>query len=562
MPTVTINNKQYEFNPGETIIDIAERNGIHIPHYCWHPRLSVSGNCRMCLVDVEKIPKLVIACSTLCMEGMVVHVDSEKAVAGREHVMEFLLINHPLDCPICDEAGECKLQDYAYHHGTGESRFTEEKNLKSKRVKLGPYVMFDAERCISCARCISFSKEIAQQDQLTFVQRGDRVTIETFPGKEFDNPYSLNVVDICPVGALTNIDFRFKARVWDMSATSSICPGCARGCNIDIWVRNNEILRLTPRFNVDVNDYWMCDNGRINSFKHVNAETRIDMPKIRKSGELTTVGWDEAVSKTVSELKRVKPSEIAVLGSAFASVEDNYALAKFTKNILHTKNIDLVEHFIPGDEDEILIREDKTPNTLGAKLAGVVPQKGGLNFSQIVDGIKNKSIRCLIAMEEDFVSLSSDFVTLTENLDLFIVFAANHNESTKYAHVVFPAATFAEKNGIFVNFQGQVQRIKPAVMTVDMDRSLDGMSLSRLDKFGTEFDRWGKSKKINSISSWTIITKLANAFGVKFNFETSEDVLIELAEVNKDFKELDYEKIGSAGVKLKSYKKVEERISV
>jgi len=422
--------------------------------------------------------------------------------------------------------------------------------------------MFDAERCISCSRCIRFSKEIAQQDQLTFVQRGDRVTIETFPGKEFDNPYSLNVVDICPVGALTNIDFRFKARVWDMSATLSICPGCARGCNIDIWVRNNEILRLTPRFNEDVNDYWMCDDGRINSFKQVNSETRIDMPKIRKGGELTTVGWDEAVSKTVSELKRVKPSEIAVLGSAFASVEDNYALAKFTKNILHTKNIDLVEHFIPGDEDEILIREDKTPNTLGVKLAGVVPQKDGLNFSQIVDGIKNKSIRCLIAMEEDFISLSSEFVNLTENLDLFIVFATNHNESTKYAHVVFPAATFAEKNGIFVNFQGQVQRIKPAVMTVDMDRSLDGMSLSRLDKFGTEFDRWGKSKKINSISSWKIITKLVNAFGVKFNFETSEDVLIELAEVNKDFKELDYAKIGSCGVKLKSYKKVEERISV
>jgi NADH-quinone oxidoreductase subunit G len=562
MPTVTINNKQYEFTPGETVIEVAERNGINIPHYCWHPRLSVSGNCRMCLVEIEKIPKLAIACSTTCMDGMVVHVDSEKAVAGREHVMEFLLINHPLDCPICDEAGECKLQDYAYQHGTGESRFIEEKNHKPKRVKLGPYVMFDAERCISCSRCIRFSKEIAKEDQLTFVQRGDRVTIETFPGKDFDNPYSLNVVDICPVGALTNIDFRFKARVWDLSHTPSICPGCSRGCNIDIWVRNNEILRLTPRFNENVNDYWMCDNGRVNSFKHVNAESRIDGPQIRKGGEMISVGWDEAYSTTISELKRFKQSEIAVLGSAYATVEDNYTLVKFAKNILHTKNIDFAEHINHGDEDDILIREDKTPNSLGAKLAGIAPLKEGMDFAQIVDGIKNKSIRCLISMEEDFVALSPENVTLTENLDLFIVFASNLNESTKYAHIVFPAAAFAEKNGVFVNFEGHAQRIRPAVMTAEMDRSLDGMNLSRLDKFGTEFDRWGKSKKINSISSWKIITKLANAFGVKFNFETSEDVFTELCKVNKEFKDLDYDKLGSNGAKLNSYKKIQEITTV
>ncbi len=212
MPKFVLDGKEIEFEPGQTIIQAAKKFGIDIPHFCWHPSLSISGNCRVCLVEVEKIPKLVIACSTLAAEGMVVHSASEKTLAARNAVMEFLLINHPLDCPICDEAGECKLQDYAYAHGTGESRFIEEKNHKDKRVLLGPYVMFDAERCISCSRCIRFCDEIAKDPELTFVKRGDRVTIVTYPGEQMDNPYSLNTTDICPVGALTNRDFRFRAR--------------------------------------------------------------------------------------------------------------------------------------------------------------------------------------------------------------------------------------------------------------------------------------------------------------------------------------------------------------
>ena len=215
------------------------------------------------LVEVEKMPKLAIACATIASEGMVVHTASEKALGARNAVMEFLLINHPLDCPICDEAGECKLQDYAYQHSVGESRFTEEKVHKDKRVQLGPNIKFDGERCISCSRCIRFCDEIAKEPQLTFVKRGDRVTIVTYPGKQLDNSYALNTVDICPVGALTSTDFRFKARVWDMSANKTICQGCARGCNIDVWVRNNKVLRLTPRENQEVNSFWMCDRGRV-----------------------------------------------------------------------------------------------------------------------------------------------------------------------------------------------------------------------------------------------------------------------------------------------------------
>lgn len=562
MPKITIDGIQYDFNPGETIIQIATRNGVEIPHYCWHPRLSVSGNCRMCLVEVEKMPKLVIACATQAMDGMVVHTKSDKAIKAREHVMEFLLINHPLDCPICDEAGECKLQEYAYAHGTGESRFIEEKNHKPKRVKLGPYVMFDAERCISCSRCIRFSKEIAKADQLTFVQRGDRVTIETFPGKQFDNPYSLNVVDICPVGALTNADFRFKARVWEMSATKSICPGCARGCNIDIWVRNNEILRLTPRFNEKVNDYWMCDHGRINCFKFVNADDRIDGPFIKKENELVSVNWDEAVSKSTSELKRFKGNEIAVIASPFATLEDNYAVQKFAKQVLKTNNIFFIPHIKPGDQDDILIREDKTPNSTGLKLLGIEETKNGLNIETLAEKINSKSIKCLIVIEDDPISIKPELKNAFQNLDLLIVFATNQNKTTKLADVLFPAATYAEKNGVFVNFQGFVQRIRPAVATIDIDRSLDGLAQSRWDKFGTEFDKWARGRKVNARSTWKIVSQIANALGGRFDYDTSEDVFIEITQNVRELANLDYETLGDTGYQIKSSKIIEEKILV
>jgi NADH-quinone oxidoreductase subunit G len=296
MPTLTVDGKLIDFTQGQTVIEAAKNAGIVIPHFCWHPSLSVSGNCRVCLVEIEKMPKLAIACSTYATEGMVVQTYSPKALEARNAVMEFILINHPLDCPICDEAGECKLQEYAYAHGKGESRFEEIKVRKEKRVQLGPNIKFDGDRCIMCSRCIRFSDEIAKQNQLTFVKRGDNVSIETFPGESFYNPYTLNTTDICPVGALTNQDFRFKSRVWEMSRTPSICVGCSRGCNSEIWVRNNEVLRLTPRQNDNVNSYWMCDNGRLNTFGNIHADTRIECAYVRKEGQLKEVSFEEAVS--------------------------------------------------------------------------------------------------------------------------------------------------------------------------------------------------------------------------------------------------------------------------
>ncbi len=551
MSSLTIDGKQIEFKQGQTIIQAARDSGIEIPHFCWHPSLSVSGNCRVCLVEVEKMPKLVIACSTLASEGMVVHTQSEKTLSARNAVMEFILINHPLDCPICDEAGECKLQDYAYQHSVGESRFTEEKQHKDKRVELGPNVMFDGERCISCSRCIRFCDEIAGEAQLTFVQRGDRVTITTFPGKQLDNPYSMNVTDICPVGALTNRDFRFKSRVWDMSSTKSVCSGCARGCNTDIWVRSNEILRLTPRFNEAVNSYWMCDNGRINTFKHVNAETRIQGAQIKRDGKFYKANWDEAYAAVYGELKSYTKDEIAFIGSASGTCEDNYMLARFAKTVIGAKHIDFPRHIVPGDQDDILICEDKSPNALGTELAGVRPNGDGLTFFEIMKAVDDRRIKVLYVVEEDLVELNPQYKDTLRKLELLIVHASNYNQTTELANIVFPAATYAEKNGTWVNFQGRIQRIRPAVTTIDGDRNLDHLSASRLDKFGTDFDRWGKVMKAEARPTWKILCGISAAQGSKFKLNTSEDVFNEMAKSISEFSGLDYEVIGEQGCELK-----------
>ncbi len=547
MPKLIIDSKEVSFEQGQTVLEAARENGIKIPHFCWHPKLSISGNCRICLVEIEKLPKLVISCSTLAAEGMIVHTRSEKVINARNAVMEFILINHPLDCPICDEAGECKLQDYAYKHGTGESRFVEEKNHKDKRVELGPHVMFDAERCISCSRCIRFCDEIAKEAQLTFIKRGDRVTIVTYPGQQLDNPYSMNVVDICPVGALTSRDFRFKARVWEMSSTASVCQGCSRGCNIDIWVRNNEILRLTPRKNEEVNSYWMCDHGRLNTFKFVN-ENRVGMPYIKSGGELIQSTWDAAVNKAASLLKTVNKDKTAFIGSASASCEDNYILMKFARSVIGTKNISYYKYIDENFGDDILRRSDVTPNSTGADLLGM---NGYLNYSNLSDGINNGSIKAVYLMDDNIVDKDPSLEALFSKLDFLIVHSSNMTKTAGMADVLFPSAAFAEINGTLVNFNKRVQRLRPAVALKEADRSLDGMNVSRLDKFGTGYDRWAQGRKRDALSGWKIISMIAAQLNNKFKYDTAEDVFNEIVRSIPEFAGLDYELIGKNGSDLK-----------
>jgi len=545
MGKITINGNEYEFKPGQTIIDVATENGLDIPHFCWHPSLSVSGNCRMCLVEVEKMPKLVIACSTYAAEGMVVNVNSEKSVDARKAVMEFILINHPLDCPICDEAGECKLQDYTFSHSVGESRFVEEKQHKNKRVQLGPRIIFDGERCISCSRCIRFSAEVAKKNQLTFVKRGDRVTINTFPGESFDNNYTLNTTDICPVGALTSKEFRFKSRVWEMSSTDSICIGCSRGCNTEIWVRNNEVLRLTPRNNPGVNSYWMCDKGRLETFKKINdVESRIEGSFVKEHDKLVKHDLLKSITKITEILKSYKASEIAFVASAYETIEDNYALLKLAKS-LNIENIVLAEHKLPGDFDDILLTEDKTPNYNGAKL--LFPNY--IDILALTENINNGKIKAALMLDSHFKD--EKVIEALSKLKDLVVFATNKNKVTELATVLLGISTYAEKNGTFLNGFGVLQRIKPAVATEEMDRSLDNLSESRWDKFGTKFDRWMKGKKYDVKPSWKLITIISGSLKVKFNFNMAEEVFNEASNNIKPLNGLDYDVISDKGVKLK-----------
>ncbi len=546
MVKIILDGKELEVDDNCTIIEAAAQHGIEIPHFCWHPKLSVSGNCRMCLVEVEKMPKLVIACATKVANGMVVKTTSEKAVKARNAVMEFILINHPLDCPICDEAGECKLQDYTYKYSTGVSRFEEDKVHKPKRVDLGPNIVLDVERCILCSRCIRFSEEIAGQKALTFTERGTHVVLTTFPGVQLDNPYSMNVVDICPVGALTNKAFRFKARVWEMSATESICVGCARGCNIHIWVRNNEILRLTPRQNEAVNSYWMCDYGRVNSFGFVGSEIRISGCRVRRESILEEVGWDEAYAQIISELRSYKKNEIAGIASPFATNEDNFVFYQLLHDVVGTNQLYYLPHIIEGDEDNILIRADKTPNSKGVELIGFKP----LNNSDVVDElhkkITNNSIKLLYVMEDDISSLPF-FESIVDNVQVLITHSSLFNQTTNISDVIVASSTFAEKHGTMTNFAGHVQRIRPAVTTTEFDRARDNMEMSRWDKFAAPNDRWGKGRRIDARPSWKSLTIIANGLGAKFKYNTAEDVFLHLATTNKAYKVLTYSKLGSLG---------------
>ncbi|MGH8018755.1 MAG: 2Fe-2S iron-sulfur cluster-binding protein, partial [Opitutaceae bacterium] len=300
--SVNIDGVDVPCRPGENIIEVAASIGSEIPHYCYHPKLSVSGNCRMCLVEmglpgkdratgkaltnpdgsplIQWFPGPAIACGTKASPGMHIRTASDMVKKCREGVMEFLLINHPLDCPICDQAGECRLQEFSTHYGTGYSRFLEEKNVKPKRTVLGPRVILDDERCILCSRCVRFSKEIAKDDVLGFVDRGSYSTLTCYPGRLLENNYSLNTVDICPVGALTSTDFRFKMRVWFLKPVPSIDTETSAGCNTEVWSREGKIYRITPRRNDEVNDTWMPDSGRI-LYKQVEAENRLGQSLVR-----------------------------------------------------------------------------------------------------------------------------------------------------------------------------------------------------------------------------------------------------------------------------------------
>jgi NADH-quinone oxidoreductase subunit G len=460
-----------------TMIQACEAVKKDVPHYCYHPKLPVAGNCRMCLVEfgtpalgpdrkpilnadgttkIAKSPRPAIACATPVSPGMEIYTDTPGVKSIREGVLEFLLINHPLDCPICDQAGECKLQEYSMEYGQAESRFVEEKVHKPKQVDLGPRIMLDDERCILCSRCVRFTKDIVGDDALGFVNRGSYNTLTHFPGKPFDNNYTLNTVDICPVGALTSKDFRFQMRVWFLKETKSICTSCATGCNIVIGSREEKIYRYEPRQNDAVNACWMCDAGRLN-YKWIGRQDRLAKLEVRGQKSMVS-SWTSVIKELSGKLAKAPQGSVAIVASARQTNEELWLLSKLKVKLGAIS--DSIPRF--GEGDKLLVGADKNPNTNGARLTGICFTEMGINLPEIADGIKNGKITTLIVFGED-VTKRGIGADLLGKLETLIVSDILPSETSKLAHYLLPGCAHAEKRGTFTNVKGRVQKFMKAV---------------------------------------------------------------------------------------------------
>ena len=463
---------------GLNVVEAAHRAKKFIPHYCYHPKLSVVGNCRMCLFEmgtpkmgpdrkpilgtdgkpeIAWMPRPQIGCATGITAGMGIRTDSPLVKDCRNGVMEFLLINHPLDCTICDQAGECKLQEFSVEYGTGESRFVENKVKKPKNVDLGERIVLDDERCILCSRCVRFSSEVTKDNVLGFVNRGSHSTLTAYPGKRFDNDYSLNTVDICPVGALTSKDFRFQMRVWFLKETKSICTSCGTGCNVTIGSREGKVHRLTPRENEAVNSAWMCDYGRLN-FHYLEDKARLQNPLTKAAGEHFPAPWGDALNRAAEGLRKVEPGEIAVVASARMTNEELFVLKRWMDE-LGVALVDTVNR--PEQGDQFLRSADGNPNTRGAELLGL--SHGGRKLSTWGGEIAAGRIKALLVLGgEDVVAAGIPAACLAQ-LEILIASAILPNETTRAAHVVLPGAGFAEKSGSMVNVRGRLQRFSRSI---------------------------------------------------------------------------------------------------
>ncbi len=465
MPKLTIDGKEVTVEKGQTVMNAAEKLGIDIPRFCYHPNLSVAGNCRMCLVDIEKIPKLLTSCTTEAAEGMVVHTTTDKVKDAQRVVLEFLLVNHPIDCPICDKAGECPLQDQYYKFSSEPSRMEVEKTHKPKRVDLGPTIKLDQERCVLCTRCVRFLEEFADDHSLGTVNRGDRTILTTFPGQPLDNVYSLNTVDVCPVGALTSKDFRFKKRVWFLKKTPSICTFCATGCNINVEHDEGHVYRIRPRENDGVNGPWMCDTGRL-EYTFVNSEDRVKCCLVRgEDHRQSRSGWDE-VLKRIAEAILHAGNRAAGIASPRMTNESLYEFGRFFQMTLKSQRFAAVTSDIGPIEgrraDDFLIRADKNPNRRGVEeiLPHFDPQ--GEALQKILEAAEAGKLPFLLILDQDLLSRVEDhqrWHSALEKVSCLVVGSTLENELTKMAHIVLPLASWVEEEGTYTRFDGRVQRV-------------------------------------------------------------------------------------------------------
>jgi NADH-quinone oxidoreductase subunit G len=447
MVTLTIEGREVIVPPGTNLIEAAKTAGILIPHYCYHPSLPVAGVCRMCLVEVEKFPKLTPACATTVGEGQIVHVHSEKAREARKGVLEFLLINHPLDCPICDQAGECELQDYTFAEGRKDSRYMEPKRFNPME-DFGGDVMYVPNRCILCTRCVRFMEVVAKDPVLNVSERGDRAYIGKFEGRDLTHAWASNVVDLCPVGALLSKDFLNKARAWELDRAASVCPSCSQGCNVTLETRDNIVVRIRPRPNVAVNQHFACDVGRLN-YRWINRRDRLEFPMLRSADGLSVATWSDALAAAASAISAA--ARVTILASAALSNEALFLLGRIAAHV----NANAVMTVARGPEaplvgaKDLSLRAERAPNHTGAELFG---------FTDVISPLAGLGANDLLIVAD----AAADVAAVPDGVRVVVIGTVIDAPISSATIVALPICNFAEEDGTFTNLRGRVQRFQQA----------------------------------------------------------------------------------------------------
>ena len=454
MVTVTIDGIAVSVPKGTTIIEAAKQAGVLVPHYCYHPSLPSPAVCRMCLVEVEKAPKLMPACVTQVADGQVVHVQSERALEQRTGVLEFLLINHPLDCPICDQSGECELQDYTFQEGRPATRFSPDFAKRYNPVEdFGPDIIYVPNRCILCTRCVRFMDDVAKAPVLNVSERGDRAFIGIDQSERLDHPWSGNVVDLCPVGSLLPKDFLHKARAWDLDKTASICPGCSLGCNITIETRDDAVVRLKPRPNLDVNRHFMCDHGRLD-YRWMNRGDRVEAPLVRKGATVAAADWDHALD-AAGDILRAASGPAVILASGRASVES----LGLVRQLVERQPVTAAVKVPLGDEaplagiPNLALRRERVPNLDGARLVGYTA-----SWQEALDAVPGAAVVLVLDAELS----DAEAADLRRAKGKIVALATVSADWHADAAVVLPVTTMAEENGVYVNRDQRAQRYQQA----------------------------------------------------------------------------------------------------
>ncbi|SUZ72959.1 uncharacterized protein METZ01_LOCUS25813 [marine metagenome] len=529
MPFFQIDGEPVEYEPGEKVISAALRSGKIIPHYCYHPGMSVVATCRMCLVDVidmgngRPAPKLQTACSLDAMEGMKVETLNQKVEEGQKLVNEFLLVNHPLDCPVCDQSGECILQDYSFKYGSGKSEMDYSKRVNGWR-DIGTFVAMERNRCIQCSRCDRFTREITGTNEFGMFNRGHELTLDTYADRPMTNKFQGNMADICPVGAITEKEFRFKRRVWKLKKNYSICTGCSSGCNVTIEHDRNEVFRLKPHENQNVNKWWLCDEGRLTYRMMNERKTRIHQPLGRVEGNLEGVSWEEAYGAIVKRVKELKPfpHEVLALTDTRASNEELFLLQKLLKEGFSSDNI-----FCPlpkwGQSESdffinTLITTDKTPNRAGALALKIKGDEKNAKLKKVIEG----ELKVVFILGNPFEA-ESEIKEIIKRTQLVVHLGVFHNSWGEIADVVLPGQYYSEKEGTYTNKHQRVQSTEIAIQALRRTRP-----------------------------EWQILAELLQSLGQTSCFDSVPQVFAAMVQEAKAFSGVSFDEIGSLGIELKN----------